>query len=113
MLAEEFPGIDVNVASNQVYELVNIIKREKPDMVFAHPGSNAWVVKTGSIWMPLFTPAKNYLGYRGVYDIARYMSRALKNNSFSKNAAQRIPLPFRENWYQKNPYTYIEAPVEA
>lgn len=113
MLAEEFPGIDVNVASNQVFELVNIIRREKPDMVFAHPGSNAWVVKAGSVWMPLFTPARNYLGYRGVYDIARYMVRALRNTNFSKNAAQRISLPFRETWYQKNPYSYIEAPVEA
>ncbi|MDR1904466.1 MAG: nitrogenase [Treponema sp.] len=111
-LAEEFPGIDVNVASNQVYELVNIIKREKPDLVFAHPGSNAWVVKAGSVWIPLFAPAKNYLGYRGVYDVARSMVRSLRNPSFSKNAAERIPLPFRKDWYAKNPYSYIAAPVE-
>ena len=108
MLDREFPGINVNVSSSQMFELVNILEREKPDIVFTHSGSNAWAAKTGTVSIPLFSPNKNYFAYAGAYDIAVSIARALKNTAFQKNIKENISLPLKKEWFEKDPYSYIQ-----
>jgi nitrogenase molybdenum-iron protein alpha chain len=107
-LAEEFPDMDVNVSSNQVFELVIIVKREKPDVVFAHGGSNVWVTKAGAVSIPLFSPNQNYFAYAGIYELARRIDRSTKNRAMPERISENVPLPFRADWYGKSPYEYIE-----
>ena len=104
---ERFPNVSVNVASNQAFELVNILKREKPDICLAHSASNVWIAKTGVASIPLFSPGANYFGYTGAYELARRIARAVQNTSLQKRAAENIKLPFNQSWYEQDPYHYI------
>ncbi len=104
---EQFPDVPINVSSNQVFELVNILKREKPDICFAHVGSNGWIAKTGVVSIPLFSANAHYFGYTGVYELARRIVRALQNPALSQRAGQHIRLPYKQTWYERDPFSYI------
>lgn len=107
-LNRELPEIEVSVAPNQAFELINIINRDKPDICLAHAGSGVWVSKLGVPALPLFGGNFNYFGYKGAYEVARRMVRLLKNSSFQYNLAQNTKLPYKKDWYDKNPFSYIK-----
>lgn len=108
-LNKELPKVEVSVAPNQVFELINVIKRDKPDICLAHAGSGVWVSKLGVPVLPLFGGNFNYFGYRGAYEVARRMNRLLKNFSFQFKLAQNIKLPYKKDWYDKDPFSYIKG----
>jgi len=56
---------------------------------------------------PLFGPSYNYMGYSGVFEVARRLNRIFKNNQFNKNLAENTDLPFKKEWYAKDPFAYI------
>jgi len=47
------------------------------------------------------------MGYVGVYEVARRLARTLKNTSYSRNIAKHAHLPYRQEWYAQDPFTYI------
>lgn len=105
--AEEFPEIQVNV-SNLAFEFINILKKVNPDIAISHMGSNLWPSKLGIPSIPLFGGAYNYFGYKGAYELARRMVRALENTSFQQKLSENTKLPYYEEWYEKSPYHYIK-----
>jgi nitrogenase molybdenum-iron protein alpha chain len=34
----------------------------------------------------------------------------LRNRSFNRNLERHTRLPYRESWYQQDPFTYIDSP---
>ncbi|MDF2505718.1 nitrogenase component 1 [Clostridium sp.] len=105
---DNFPDVEVSVAPNQVFELVNIVNRDKPDICLAHAGSGVWISKLGVPALPLFGGSFNYFGYKGVYEIARRMARLLENPSFQRKLSENIKLPYKKDWYDKSPFAYIK-----
>ena len=103
-------GIDdvvTSVATNQPFELANLTGRLKPDILITHTGGNNIYAKHGLPILPLFGQAYNYMGYSGIFEIARRLVRVTRNNQFNKNLAENAPLPFKKDWYGKDPFTYI------
>jgi nitrogenase molybdenum-iron protein alpha chain len=47
------------------------------------------------------------MGYAGVYEVARRLARVLKNTSYSKNLVKHSQLPYRKQWYEEDPFSYI------
>jgi nitrogenase molybdenum-iron protein alpha chain len=109
-LDETIPGIEVNIASGQMYEYAHMLKRHKPDLCISHGGTNAWVFKSGVPSTPLFSPTHCYLGYQGAFDQARHFAKNLENNAFQKNIAANVKLPYHASWYDKDVYHYITSP---
>ncbi|MDR0570375.1 MAG: hypothetical protein LBG71_04030 [Clostridiales Family XIII bacterium] len=107
-LERECPGLSVNVAPNQAFELVNIIKREKPDVVLSHGGSGVWATKAGAVSVPLMSPNQNYFAYTGMYELARRLARATQNDALQRRVGENARLPFKTGWYGRDPYSYIE-----
>jgi nitrogenase molybdenum-iron protein alpha chain len=107
-LNEKIPGIEVNIASGQMYEYVHMLKNNEVDLCISHGGTNAWVYKSGVPSTPLFSPLHCYLGYRGVFDQARHFVKNLENTALQRNIAANTKLPYRKNWYEKNVYHYID-----
>lgn len=103
-----FPNTEVSVGPSQVFELINIVNRDKPDICLAHAGSGVWISKLGIPTVPLFGGPSNYFGYRGVYETARRMVRLLENTSFQRKLSENVKLPYKKNWYAKNPFAYIK-----
>lgn len=96
-----------NVATQQPAEMVNLVKRLEPDLLVAHVGGNNIAAKLGIPLLPLFGPSYNYMGYSGVFEVARRTRRIFANSQFNKKLAEHCPLPYKTEWYEKDPFTYI------
>jgi len=105
---ENIDNVVVNVATNQPFEQANLIERLKPDVLITHTGANNIAAKHGLPILPLFGMTYNYLGYSGVFEVARRLNRVLKNNQFNKNLAENTALPYKKDWYDKDPFMYIK-----
>jgi len=100
--------VSIGVATNQPYEQANLVKRLKPDVLITHTGGNNIAAKHGLSLLPLFGPSYNYMGYSGVFEVARRLARVMRNNMFNKNLAENTSLPYKKEWYEKDPFTYIK-----
>ena len=105
---DNIDDVVVGVATNQPFEQVNLVKRLKPDVLITHTGGNNIAAKHGLPMFPLFGPSYNYMGYSGVFEVARRLNRILRNNQFNKNLAENTELPFKKDWYEKDPFAYIK-----
>ncbi len=104
-LSGEMPNLPI-IVSDQPYEYANQIKKLNPDIVLVHAGSNAGPSKLGYITIPEFDTGGSYFGFRGVYEVARKIAFALESNKFVKNVAKHVKLPYKKEWYDKDPFTY-------
>jgi nitrogenase molybdenum-iron protein alpha chain len=91
--------------SNQSSELVNMVKKLKPDIAISHPGLGIWMNKLGVPSIALFSQRFTFFGYKGAYELARRIDRTLANRNYSKNLSRNIELPYQESWYEK-PYNH-------
>ncbi|SHH54450.1 nitrogenase molybdenum-iron protein alpha chain [Sporobacter termitidis DSM 10068] len=105
---ENIDDVLVDVATNQPFEQSNLLERIKPDIFIAHTGGNNISAKHGIPILPLFGPSYNYLGYSGVFEVARRLNKTARNGQFNKKLAQNLKLPYRSDWYAKDPFTYIK-----
>ncbi len=99
----------ISVATNQPFEQSNLLNRLKPDVLITHTGGNNISAKHGLPILPLFGPSYNYMGYSGVFEVARRLNRILRNYQFNKRLSQNTRLPFKKEWYEKDPFAYIKS----
>lgn len=104
---EEKIGDVSNSISTQPSELLNILGKLKPDLAISHPGIGVWVTKAGIPSITLFAQRFSFFGYKGAYDLARRIERTIANPNYAKNLGKNIHLPFKKEWYEKDPYHYI------
>ncbi|MDR0561357.1 MAG: nitrogenase [Spirochaetaceae bacterium] len=97
-----------SVATNQPFEMSNILNRLKPDVLITHVGGNNIAAKHGLPLFPLFGPAHNYCGYSGVFEIARRLNKTVRNFEFNRQIARNTALPFKKSWYEQEPFSYIK-----
>jgi nitrogenase molybdenum-iron protein alpha chain len=97
-----------NVATQQPHETANLVKRLKPDLLIIHTGGNNVTAKLGLPLLPLFGPTYNYMGYSGVFEVARRIRRIMSNYQFNRKLAEHCPLPYKSSWYDKDPFIYIK-----
>jgi nitrogenase molybdenum-iron protein alpha chain len=105
---ENIDDVQFSVATNQPFEMTNIVKRLKPDVLIAHVGGNNIASRHGLPLMPLFGPGYNYCGYSGVFEVARRLNAKVRNFQFNQQLSRNVPLPFKQDWYEKDPFSYIK-----
>ncbi len=98
----------VNVGPWQPYELANLIRKLDPDIFVGHIGTNGWSSREGYPAIPIFSPAYSYMGYKGVFEMANRLERALRNPAFTGTVSKGIRTPYREGWYAEDPFRYIK-----
>ena len=107
-LNEEVPMVPVAV-SNQLYELINQVKRYKPDIVVEHPGKPGWIARTGIPSVCLYSPGRSFFGYFGEFTFARRIALQLENTNYEKRISKYVKLPYKKEWYDKDPYSYVKV----
>lgn len=107
-LAAEMPEVPIAI-SNQLFEQVNQVRRYRPDIVISHAGTQGWLAKMGVPSIQLFNVDKPYFGYTGLYSLAKRLLFALKNPSYQQRLAEHIRLPYKESWYDREPFHYIKG----
>jgi nitrogenase molybdenum-iron protein alpha chain len=105
---ENVDEVQFSVATNQPFEMSNILTKLKPDVLITHVGGNNIAAKHGLPLLPLFGPTYNYCGYSGVFEIARRLHKTIRNFEFNRQLACNTSLPFKKEWYEKDPFSYIK-----
>jgi nitrogenase molybdenum-iron protein alpha chain len=106
-LIEVEPTLMVNVATMQPYEAVNIVQRTRPDIYIGHNADNVWAAKHGIPCLPVYGGPNTYMGYAGVFDIARRLARKLANPSFNRRLGENVRSPFSESWFESDPFSLV------
>ena len=97
-----------SVAIGQPFEKANLLERMQPDVYIGHNGQCVQPAKQGVPVYPLFYKPNLYFGFTGVYEIARGLARMLQNTQFYRNLRQHLRLPYRDSWYEQEPFSYIK-----
>jgi nitrogenase molybdenum-iron protein alpha chain len=103
---KDFP---VDIANFQPFELVNLLKKVKPDLFAGHVFDNAWAARLGIPCITIFRIFDYYVGYRGYYEVAKKAVRNLRNHAFNTKLSQNVPDAYRKDWYDKSPFAYIKS----
>jgi len=106
-LVEVDPSLTVNVATMQPYEAVNIVERTRPDIYIGHNADSVWAAKLGVPCLPVYGGPNTYMGYQGVYDIARRLARKLANPSFNRRLAEHVRSPYERAWLDADPFSLV------
>ncbi|MDR2162651.1 MAG: oxalate:formate antiporter [Clostridiales Family XIII bacterium] len=104
---EDLMGDIPSAISNQSSELVNMVRKVKPDMAISHPGQGVWLNKLGIPSITIYAQRFTFFGYKGAYELARRIERTLRNTNYAKNLGRNIKLPFTDEWYEKDFDHYI------
>ncbi|MDR3114802.1 MAG: nitrogenase [Treponema sp.] len=110
---EAVDAVPFSVATNQPFEMSNILTKLKPDVLITHVGGNNIAAKHGLPILPLFGPTYNYCGYSGVFEVARRLNKTLRNSEFNRQLSLNTPLPFKKEWYERDPFSYITYVPES
>lgn len=97
-----------NIANCQPFEEANLINRIKPDIFLGHMNGNATAAKLGVATNVIYNIGLQYVGYQGAYQLARRLYRQLINPSFNRKLGSWVKLPYRQEWYQQDPFAYIK-----
>lgn len=103
---DDFP---LNIANCQVFEEANLLKRTKPDVFLGHMNANGTAAKLGITTSVVYNVGLHYVGYKGAYELARRLHRQLRNPSFNRNISKWTILPYKQQWYEQNPFAYIKT----
>jgi len=105
-------NVAVNIANVQHFEEANLLNTIKPDLFLGHWNGNSTASKLGIPSHVIYNTGLAYIGYRGVFELARRLYRQMANPAFNKNLSKYTKLPYKQDWYGKNPYSYIKSNLD-
>ncbi|HWR39610.1 MAG TPA: nitrogenase component 1 [Patescibacteria group bacterium] len=100
--------VELNIANVQPFEEANLLRRLKPDVFLGHMNGNATAAKEGITTHVIYNLGLHYVGYKGAFELARRLHRQLSNPRFNRNLSRWARLPYRKEWYEKSPFTYLK-----
>lgn len=96
-----------SVCNKQVFELVNVLNRLKPDvLVVRHGGLAAWGTNLG-IPTLLVGDEQFGIGYQGILNYGNKIIDVLSTKEFVENIAAHSELPYTNWWMEQDPYTFL------
>lgn len=101
---QDFP---INIANAQPFEEANLLKRLQPDLFLGHWNGNGTAAKLGIATHVIYNTGLSYIGYKGVYELARRLFRQLSNPAFNAKLSKYTRLPYHQDWYAQDPFQYI------
>jgi nitrogenase molybdenum-iron protein alpha chain len=111
-LLAHYGDVDFGVCGKQSFELVNLLRKTKPDiLVVRHNGMAVCGAKLG---IPTFLMGDEHfgLGYRGLLRYGRKIVDTIANPSFVKNLAAHTRLPYTDWWLGQEPSSMMEAETD-
>jgi nitrogenase molybdenum-iron protein alpha chain len=75
----------------------------------SHAGTQGPLAKAGFNTVQIFDADKAYFGYTGIYRFLRRIAFSFKNDSYQRRLAEHVALPYKDSWWDKDPYHYIKG----
>ena len=94
----------VDIANMQPFEQVNLIKRLQPDAFIGVP---EWAAKLGIPTTHVLDGKRPTMGYDGLLFLGNKIADQLQNPGFNKKLAEHVRLPYKDSWYEEDPFKYI------
>ena len=91
----------VDIANMQPFEQVNLVKKLKPDAFIGVPD---WAAKLGIPTTHVLDGKRPTMGYDGLLYLGNKIADQLSNPGFNKKLAEHVKLPYRESWYEQDPF---------
>jgi nitrogenase molybdenum-iron protein alpha chain len=106
-VVKEYGDFPVNICNKQSFELVNMLKRTKPDIFLARHAGTIWASKLG---IPSILMGDEHfgLGYEGLINYGNLILDAITNPLFVKHLAAHEKLPYTDWWLAQDPYSFME-----
>jgi nitrogenase molybdenum-iron protein alpha chain len=105
--------ITINIANVQPFEEANLLNALKPDLFLGHWNGNSTATKLGIPSHVIYNTGLAYIGYRGAFELARRLYRQLVNPAFNAKLSKYVRLPYKEDWYGRNPFAYIKSNLDT
>lgn len=96
----------LQIGNFQHFEWVNLLAKEKPDVLVGGIEYCSTGVRQGIPVAPVL-PGTLYVGYEGAISFGKELVRSLRNPAYAKKISARVNLPYRESWYSQSPFKYI------
>ncbi|MDR1510466.1 MAG: hypothetical protein LBS53_12605 [Synergistaceae bacterium] len=100
----------VDVANMQPFEQVNLVNKLKPDVFIGVP---TWSARFGIPTTHILDSKRPTLGYNGILYLGGKIADQVENPGFNKKLAPYSRLPYRESWYEADPFKFIKAYEEV
>lgn len=94
----------VDVAFMQPFEQSNLLKNLNPDVVIGVPH---YAVRLGIPATYALDAKRPTMGYSGLLYLGNKIADQLENPGYIKKISKYMKLPYRESWYEENPFKYI------
>lgn len=96
-----------SVCDKQAFELVNLLRRARPDIFIArHGGMTIWGAKLG-IPTLLIGDEQLSFGYDGILRYAQRIAETLDNTEFVTNLAKHSTMPYTKWWLEQDPAAFL------
>ncbi|MEI8244329.1 MAG: nitrogenase component 1 [Lentisphaerota bacterium] len=102
----------LNIANCQPFEEANLLKKLKPDLFMGHLVGNSTASKLGIPTHTIYNIGLNYVGYKGVFELARRLYRHLRNPNFHRTLSVHAKLPYFDSWYAEDAFKFIKTAPE-
>jgi nitrogenase molybdenum-iron protein alpha chain len=103
----DIPGY--SVCNKQEFELVNVLRRQRPDILLArHGGMTLWGARLG---IPSLLVGDEHfgMGYQGLVNYAERILETMENDEFVKNLARHAVNPYTDWWLRQDPHHFLEG----
>ncbi len=94
----------INIAQGHPFELLNILKKVKPDVFIGAP---EWAGRLGIPTTHILDPKRPTMGYDGLLYLGHKIIEQIENPSYNKKIAAHAHLPYRDSWWKEDPFKYI------
>ncbi|ATW28022.1 nitrogenase component 1 [Candidatus Formimonas warabiya] len=95
-----------HVCNKQPYQLINIIRALKPDLLLARHDNMVILGTKLGIPSVYVDDANLAVGYAGVINTGRKIIQVMQTKNFIKNIAKHVKFPYTDWWYQQDPFAF-------
>jgi len=106
-VVDNYGDTPVSICNKQVYQVVNQLRRLRPDVfIVRHPGMAVWGGKLG---IPTFLVEDEHfgLGYTGLLRYGHKIADAVSNPAFFRHLARHTRLPYTDWWFTQNSSAFL------
>ncbi len=100
----------VGVGDGQLFELANILSKNKVDYYIGDSGKAAWLTSLGIL--PISVTNKILYGYQGIIEFIKTIKRAQRGKNFSDYLSENTKTPYKEAWLKRSTNWYIKQEVK-
>lgn len=95
----------IDIANMQPFEQINLVKRLKPDVFIGVP---VWAARLGIPTTHVLDMKRPTMGYDGILYLGNKIADQIENPGFNKKLAGYARLPYKQSWYDEDPFKFIK-----